>query len=301
MAWREWPLVAFTLLGQLATGIYLFFVLPAVLAQRPGDGVEGANVLPSVIAGVIAILGVGAAASFFHLGRPLRAPNALSNLRTSWLSREVLFGLLFVFFLAILFLLIRQGWGAGAATKAAALFAGLAGALFVISMARLYMIPGVPAWNRAATPFSFSLATMTLGTLGALVVGEITLRSSGSAAAGDFAPSLSWLRVLAMTGAALVALSVAGHVLLAPYHGVLGLRAIPSLKPAGISSVAGFALRLVLLTGVGIALLAALAVGVGAKVEAGGGVSFVRIAFGLSMASELLARFEFYALGAGRR
>ena len=301
MAWREWPLVAFTLLGQLATGAYLFFVLPAVFAAGQAEGVGGRGPLLYATAAVIVILGIAAAMSLFHLGRPFRAPNALSNLRTSWLSREILGELLFLVSLALLAVFLWRGRGEGAPETVAAVFAGLFGVFFLVSMTRIYMVPGIPAWNRAATPFSFIVATAVLGSLGGLVGGEIAARARGAAAAGDFLQSSSWGRVLAIIAAALVALSVVGHALLTPRHGVLGRRAAPSLKPDVVPPAVFFALRLVLLAGCGVVLLAALRPALKGGPGGEGGAIFVWIAFGLAVSSELLARFSFYGLGDGRR
>ncbi|MDH4196193.1 MAG: dimethyl sulfoxide reductase anchor subunit [Candidatus Aminicenantes bacterium] len=300
MAWREWPLVAFTLLGQLATGFYLFFVVPVMFVGRPAQGSEGRNAILYATAAVIGMLGVAAAASFFHLGRPLKAPNALSNLRTSWLSREILFELLFLISLAGLFVLVWLGRGEGVPAKAAAGLAGSFGILFLVSMARLYMVPGVPAWNRAATPVSFFLATMTLGSLGALAVSEV-ISGAYQIEEGTLLPGPSWLRALTVFAAALVALGVVGYVLLTSNHGVLRSRAAASLKPAVASPAVFFVLRFVLLAGCGLALLAAFRSGLGGGAGTRGGANLVLIAFGLAAVSELLARFEFYGLGDGRR
>ena len=301
MAWREWPLAAFTLLGQMATGVYLFFVLPAVFAAPADQTTAGQNALFYAVAAVTALLGVGAAASFFHLGRPLRAPNALSNFRSSWLSREILFELLFMFFLAFLAVLFWQGTGEGTLARTVAVLAAVCGVLFLASMARLYMVPGIPAWNRAATPFSFLAATATLGTTGGLVAGEMASRAIGSTEAGPGLVSPQWLRVLAMVAGAVISLRVVGRVLLTARRGVRGFRTSPSLKPATVFSVGAFALGVVLLTASGGALLAGFRSGLSVGPGAPETVRLTWVAFGLAAAAELLARFEFYGLGAGRR
>ena len=301
MAWREWPLAAFTLLGQLATGVYLFLVLPAVFAAPADQAASGRNALFYAVAAVTALLGVGAAASFFHLGRPLRAPNALANLRTSWLSREILFELLFMFFLALLAVLFWRGAAEGTLARTVAVLAAVCGVLFLVSMARLYMVPGVPAWNRATTPVSFLVATVTLGTTGGLVAGEMASRAIGSTEIGPGLVSPLWLRVLTVSAAAVVGLRVVGRVLLTARRRVRGFRIPPSLKPAAVSSVGAFALRLVLWTGSGGALVAGFRSGLSVGPAAPETLRLTWVAFGLAAAAELLTRFEFYGLGAGPR
>ena len=300
MAWREWPLVVFTLLGQLATGVYLFFVLPVVFSGRPLDTAEGLRPLLDVLGGVIALLGVAAAASFFHLGRPFRAPNALSNLRTSWLSREILFELLFLLSMAVLFVLAWFGKGEGAPAKVVAVLAGVCGLFFLVSMARVYMVPGVPAWKGAATPFAFVMATLILGSLGTLAI-NAPISGVYLGGPGPLLLSPSWLRALTVIAAALVALGVVSCVLLASGRGVLRPRPAASLKPAVVSPAPFFALRVALLAGGGTVLLAVLRSEIGGGPGTRGGASLVWVAFALAAVSELLARFEFYGLGDGRR
>jgi anaerobic dimethyl sulfoxide reductase subunit C (anchor subunit) len=301
LAWREWPLVAFTLLGQLAAGFYLVFVVPVVFAGRAGEGGPARNATLSSLATVVVMLGVAAAASLFHLGRPLRASNSLANLRTSWLSREILFELLFGLALAVLFVLVWFGKGEGAPAKATAGLAAVCAVLFLTSMARLYMVPGVPAWNRAATPLSFFLTTAVLGSLGALVAVRLSSGPSSPAGPGKILMDGSWVRLLAVIAVVLVILRAVGHLLFTPDHGVLRSRAAASLKPEVVSPRAFLVLRIVLLAGGGVATLAALRAGLGAATGARGVTPLIWAALALAAASELLARFGFYAFGDGRR
>src|SRR5512137_2253981 len=91
---KEWPLVAFTILGQTAVGVFVIFHLPFLVRGRlPGSGWRLTWI---VTLGIVALITAAAAfVSFFHLRHPLRARYALSNVRTSWLSREILFELRF--------------------------------------------------------------------------------------------------------------------------------------------------------------------------------------------------------------
>ncbi len=97
---KEWPLVAFTVLGQMAVGLFLFFHAPFLVRGRapsPGWFVTWLVVL----ALVAALVAAAALVSLFHLRHPLRARFALSNLRSSWLSREILFELVFLGLVAL--------------------------------------------------------------------------------------------------------------------------------------------------------------------------------------------------------
>jgi Fe-S-cluster-containing dehydrogenase component/DMSO reductase anchor subunit len=78
---KEWPLLVFTLLTALIVALY----------AHGEDGV-------SITEWNLLILGGGAASviiSMFHLGRKFRVWRTLMNVRHSWLSREILFFILF--------------------------------------------------------------------------------------------------------------------------------------------------------------------------------------------------------------
>lgn len=100
----ELPLIAFTTCEPAALGVALFG-FTALLADGPsgapalsgllsGDSVLGASgalaagALPALIAWTLCSIGM--LASIGHLAKPLRAPRSLANLRSSWLSREIL-------------------------------------------------------------------------------------------------------------------------------------------------------------------------------------------------------------------
>ena len=115
---------------------------------------------------IIIVLGLGMLASLLHLGSPLAAPRAVTNFATSWLSREILSGSIFVvlgglytilqwFKLGSITLRIVIGW-----------LAGLVGIVLVFCMSMIYyVLPTQPAWNNLATPISFFTTTLLLGAL----------------------------------------------------------------------------------------------------------------------------------------
>ena len=85
--WEEVPLILFTLLGQLAVGGFWMMWMWTEHITRT------LNLIPHLIVGVS--LGVGLLVSFAHLGTKRNAWHVLTNLRRSWLSREILFAGLF--------------------------------------------------------------------------------------------------------------------------------------------------------------------------------------------------------------
>lgn len=136
----EDSLVAFTLLAQLAVG--------ATWLQNLTQSVN-----TSALASITALMLVALLSSFLHLGQPRHAWRALANLRTSWLSREVLSAALFAG--TLVGVLTTGGRGLGLASAM-----GLA---LIISMAQVYRLRTVPDWNTHATTASFFATTLLLG------------------------------------------------------------------------------------------------------------------------------------------
>ena len=122
--------------------------------------------------------------ALFHLGRPVAAWKALRNLRRSWLSREV--AVLSAYAgLAVLAALVPGG--------PAWLVAGAAvvGALGVYCSARLYVVPGRPAWNSPLTIVRFFATSVALGPA---LTGRLGLAAAGAAVALA-ATALNWWRL----------------------------------------------------------------------------------------------------------
>jgi anaerobic dimethyl sulfoxide reductase subunit B (iron-sulfur subunit) len=140
----ELPLIAFTLLAQMAVGIALFSFFSGPL-----------NIPILVTLG--GLIGFGALTSLLHLGTPLNAWRTLNHLKKSSLSREILmFGL---FGASWLVCLVLPGMGK--------LPLALSGIGLVYNMAQVYRFKAAPAWNTWQTPVSFFLSA---GVLGALAV-----------------------------------------------------------------------------------------------------------------------------------
>jgi DMSO reductase iron-sulfur subunit len=147
-AMHELPLVAFTLLIQMAVGMA---VCSLVLSPIP---------LP-VLLTIGILFSFGGLISFLHLGRKRNAWRAVIHLKKSWLSREILVAGLF-----------GAAWAVTAGlqwfTKASPNIWPMAflGIGLIYSMAQVYLLRAVPGWNSWRTPVAFFLSTMVLGALG---------------------------------------------------------------------------------------------------------------------------------------
>ena len=194
----HWSLVWLTLLTQTAVGA-------SITAASPGERMLAA-----------ALAAAGLIGALFHLGRPAMAWKALRNLRRSWLSREV----------ALLgtYAALAAATVAFAQLTIVAAAVGLAG---VGASARLYIVPGRPAWNSPLTIVRFVATALAAGpaltghrTLAAIAVGVALAatalnwvrlaRHSDRAHRGPLRLELQWFRAQTATRWLLAAVALAG-------------------------------------------------------------------------------------------
>jgi anaerobic dimethyl sulfoxide reductase subunit C (anchor subunit) len=190
----EGSLTVFTIAIQLACGLAValtFCERHGGAANHPGLRRLGMAVFP--------MAALGLAFSFFHLGRPLAAYLALSNLPASWLSLEILSCLLF---LTAAFAYSRM-WGVRREQGrfVTGFVASLLGIAAVGTSSAVYMLPALPAWNSAWIPVSFAGTALMLGALAppalADLSGEPRLRKAlaafGLAGALGVLSSMVWM------------------------------------------------------------------------------------------------------------
>lgn len=159
---REWPLVFFTILIQLAVGLFVLWGLPAVFTGSTLVSFWGKVFSQAVITTVLTALMLGGIAAVSHLGRVPGAVFSLRNWRSSWLSREAWLAGGFGTLVLTCLLLVRAAgpiW-----LQNLDLLAGFGlGLSLVYAISRLYRLRTVPVWNTAGTPASFILTTFLTG------------------------------------------------------------------------------------------------------------------------------------------
>jgi DMSO reductase anchor subunit len=202
---REFILITFTILVQMSVGAFVVLSVVKFFAMRKA-GQEAADLMGdrSLVA-IIVVLGLGLLASLFHLGSPLKAYTAVSNIGSSWLSREILFGVIFAA-LGFLYTLMQLfKWGGAALRTALAWLTAIAGLVLVFAMSRIYMLPTQPSWNSLATPISFYTTTLLLGALAmgvAFVVNYGYLQKKDPGCADEqcelLRSTLRWIAIVAM-------------------------------------------------------------------------------------------------------
>lgn len=155
-------LVIFTLLSQMAAGIAIFSLFSGPLTD-------------SILITLGCLIGVSGLVSVLHLGTPLHAWRSLFHLKKSWLSREILFFGLFG--ASWLLCLVLPGMGK--------LPLALSGIGFVHSMAQVYRLRSIPAWDSWRTNVSFFVTALLLGCVATQSVsrgGSVTLLFGASLA-----------------------------------------------------------------------------------------------------------------------
>ena len=140
----------------------------------------------------LALIFIGSAtlSSFLHLGNPANAPRALNNLSGSWLSREILaIGV----FTTSLLITLMLGWKTGnpGTLKYLMVLSSLAGMALLWTMARIYVMPTIPAWNSWNTPVSFISTALGLGLLTLLF-----LNNNGSIIIADHILRIFWIALI---------------------------------------------------------------------------------------------------------
>jgi anaerobic dimethyl sulfoxide reductase subunit B (iron-sulfur subunit) len=149
----ELPLVAFSLLIQMAVGAFwtLQWLFSPFWALISSDSTRQ-RLIPSLLVGLCLALGVLIA--FAHLGAKRNAWRMLSNLHKSWLSKEILFlGLFGAGWLLTLFI---PSFLTGFLTS-------ILGLGLIYSMANIYQLRSMAAWNSWRTLAGFLLSALLLG------------------------------------------------------------------------------------------------------------------------------------------
>ena len=138
----------FTTLSGAGFGLWAWLGLRIAFGAPPQGFQALGWILLLFYAGIAAAIGL--LATFWHLGKPLRAWRAFSQWRTSWLSREGVLALA-SFAPAVVLLLLLSGDGGtelAATTRSAAALLALLGLATVACTAMIYAsLKPIPAWR----------------------------------------------------------------------------------------------------------------------------------------------------------
>ena len=163
----ELPMIIFTTVAQMSVGAFWILGIIQLIGRRAGVKQSAIDSLTNAglyAAGPLLILGFFAA--FFHLNDPFHAPYTLLHLGSSWLSRELIFGVLYALF-GLIFALTQ--WFNRFSRTVRDIFAALTaifGLCLIISMCGVYYFTDtVPAWNTWFVWVSFFCSALFTGSL----------------------------------------------------------------------------------------------------------------------------------------
>lgn len=212
---RENPLVAFTLLTQMAIGGFTLAFIASFISPTFALFKASSFYVPFVAICCLAIAG-GLFMSTVHLGKPMRFYRGFNNLRWSPVSREGLGVAMFLNFAGLHMLLnipansVAQSFIPSLATLAqstllatlgqiSAVLAIVAGSVGLYYMVKCYLIKARPFWNHWQTATSFIGNGLSLG---AILLGTIALFNAllGDTGLIDSSSSIIKIASLALLG-----------------------------------------------------------------------------------------------------
>ncbi|AFQ43128.1 dimethyl sulfoxide reductase anchor subunit family protein [Desulfosporosinus meridiei] len=268
----ETALLIFTLCLQAAIGSMIFITLGKQLYKDKQFKVAALISAGLSVAGVLA--------SFVHLGQPFSALNSLSNLGSSWLSKEALLAGIFMG-IAVLYAFVQYYRPESQGLNTVLRWAGCAvGLVTVFSMAKVYTMASVPAWDGMNTFVDFYTTAIALGALIFLVSGFKELNEANHRL-------LPFIVLVAVVIQAAVAV---------PYAFSLGQNGMAAQESAKALSDMGVVIALkwlLILGGAGLLLWPAIEKSgtTGSKSAAG----MIYVAAAILLIGEIIGRYVFYA------
>lgn len=291
MVTREWALLIFTILGQMASGALLTLMLIRAFAIRKTNVQQANRLTDGPLFIVVPIMALALLASLFHLGNLINITKAVPNLGTSWLSREVIVAVVFVVLAALYTFLQWRKLSTELIRATIGWIAALVGQFQTIAMIMVYMIRTQPAWNTFATPITFLVTSFLLGVL-VVAAALVATRAIGDETQTDLLRST--LRGIAITSIALVGVEFVVLPIYVLYLSTQGASALQTMSSMFGTYTAVLVLRL-LLVFVGGGVLGVYLYENAANGKERNLALLVYSAFILVLIAEAMGRFLFYA------
>lgn len=173
---REWALPFYTILIQLAVGALIVLWTIRSLIRSRFSHQEVDRIIWNPLLVIAFTAAVAMAGAHFHLSKPFHSFLAVLNFGSSWLSREIVFTVLFFLNTMILLCLNyyrpnRRRWITGLGWLAIAF-----GILLIYCMARIYLLPTQVAWNSKTVIVSFYATALMMGSMAIACLMMLDLR-----------------------------------------------------------------------------------------------------------------------------
>ena len=308
MNMHELPMILFTVLAQMSAGAFVVLgcidVVSRVFGKATSEDMDQVN-SPAVLA-IGGSLVLGLAASTLHMNDPFHVLNVFRHIDSSWLSREIVSGMLFAGLGFVYTAMQLFKIGSATLRQVLAVLTAIAGLVLVWSMSMIYYSTiTVPAWHVWITPARFFATAAILGSLSvgfSFVIVNVMRRRRMFSRVGKFLGSDTYspaartiifrsLRAIAVT----VVLAGGFILLLEP----MLLRYLATVEH-GLESIEAYAgtagiVRIVLLViGAGLSSLFLFRAAADETTEIKALAPIITIGFLCVLASEFMARYAFY-------
>ena len=160
---REWALPVYTILMELAVGALLVLWVIRLASGKRFSPDQIDRIIRNPLMVILVTVALAMVGAHFHLSRPFYSFYAVRNLRTSWLSREVLFTVIFFWSVITLWLLSRYRPHRRDLIGGLGWLTVVIGLISVYCMARIYLLPTQLAWNSTGVIISFYGTALLLG------------------------------------------------------------------------------------------------------------------------------------------
>lgn len=278
---HEWALLIMTVAVQTAIGGMLFlWIAGNLLKKNQENDLYKIMKWPLVVLAVISV--VGLLASFFHLGKPTHAINAIRGFGSSWMSNEIVITGLFI---ALVCMTAAWAIWKKKVNLPIMLVAALVGLADIFCMAQLYRVTRVSGWEHINTYLVFYGTAFALGAVLGIVLLAKALKIE------DLKNLLKIAFAISLFG---IIIQLAGTAMFTGYVGEMQL--IDSISAAeklsGYTAMIG--LRWVI-EGIGLLALGYTVLG---SLQKKMSVCMLYAAVAMILVAEGMGRYVFYVLGA---
>lgn len=163
---HELPMILFTVMAQLSVGTFIVLGVMDLVLSRNQDKQAVQRITQPVLYAIGPTLVLGLLISMLHMNDVLHVFNVFRNFGSSWLTREIVFG---IGFAAVGFLFAFLEWfqlGSRLMRRILAAVTAVVGIGLVWSMSMIYSsLATVPAWNTPIVVFHFFMTALILGSL----------------------------------------------------------------------------------------------------------------------------------------